>query len=442
MALKFQDHISHIQSLIDAAVLAADPAKAVAHHLQRDGDVIHVGNVAKKVDSGEIFLISVGKAAIAMGRAAGEILGESLSQGVIITKHNQLPSQDNQGEAEPWPGGIQLFGAGHPISDESSLEATAAAIDLLEQTTARDLVLCLISGGASSLLTQPIIPLDRWQLLVDQLLASGCTINELNSVRKRLDSVKGGGLARIAFPAQCVSLILSDVIGNPLDMIGSGPTASNPDSNDQALRVLERYNLKEILPEHVWQCVTTTLKQSEQNGDQSNSLAENIIVGDVRLASRAAARKAVELGFKATLLTAHLEGEAREVGKLAAALAKDAPEGSALVLGGETTVKLQGDGFGGRNQELALAAAIALEGWPNRVVAGFATDGDDGPTDAAGAIATGDTVSQAHFAGIDPMIYLDNNDSYSFFSEIGGHIRTGPTGTNVNDLVLILHYGS
>jgi glycerate 2-kinase len=398
--------------------------------------------VAKKVDSGEIYLISVGKAAIAMGRAADEILGEGLSQGVVITKHNPLPSQDNQGESESWPGAIQLFNAGHPLSDESSIKATAAAIDLLKQTTAQDLVLCLISGGTSSLLTQPTIQLDQWRLLVDQLLASGCTINELNSVRKRLDRVKGGGLARIAFPAQCFSLILSDVVGNPLDMIGSGPTAYNPDSPDRALRILERYNLKEKLPKHVWKSVTMALMQSEQNGDQSDPLAENIIVGDVRLAAKAAVRKAAELGFKATLLTAHLEGEAKEVGKLAAALAKDAPERSAIVLGGETTVKLKGDGLGGRNQELALAAAIALEGWPRRVVAGFATDGDDGTTDAAGAIATADTVSQAHFAGIDPMIYLDNNDSYSFFREIGGHIRTGPTGTNVNDLVLILNYQS
>jgi hydroxypyruvate reductase len=441
VALKFQDHINHVHSLIDAAVLAADPAKAVGCHLQRDGDVIHVGSVAKKVDSGEIYLISVGKAAIAMARAAGEILGESLSQGVVITKHNQHPSKDNQGQSGSWPGGIRLFSAGHPISDESSIKATTAAIDLLKQTTAQDLVLCLISGGTSSLLTHPTIQLDQWQLLVDQLLASGCTINELNSVRKRLDTVKGGGLARIAFPAQCVSLILSDVIGNPLDMIGSGPTANNPDSPDRALKILERYNLNESLPKHVWESVTIALKQSEQSGDQSDPLAENIVVGDVRLAAEAAARKAAELGFKATVLTAHMEGEAREVGKLAAALAKDAPERTAIVLGGETTVKLKGDGLGGRNQELALAAAIALEGWPQRVVAGFATDGDDGPTDAAGAIATADTVSQAHFAGIDPMIYLDNNDSYSFFREIGGHIRTGPTGTNVNDLVLILNYG-
>ncbi len=308
MALRFKDHKNHVQSLINAAVLAADPAKVVADHLKRDADVIHVGNVAKKVDSGEIYLISVGKAAIAMGRTAGEILGESLSRGVIITKHNQLPSQNNTGEDRYWPGGIHLFGAGHPISDESSLQATAAAVDLLEQTTDQDLVLCLISGGASSLLTQPIIPLDAWQLLVDKLLASGCTINELNSVRKRLDSVKGGGLARIALPAQCVSLILSDVIGNPLDMIGSGPTASNPDSNEQALRILERYNLNKTLPEHVWKCVTDALEQSEQNGDQSDPLVENIIVGDVRLAAKAAARKAAKLGFEATMLTSHLEG--------------------------------------------------------------------------------------------------------------------------------------
>jgi hydroxypyruvate reductase len=315
-------------------------------------------------------------------------------------------------------------------------------IELVKGATAGDLVLCLISGGASALLTRPVIPLADWQEVVDRLLASGCTIQELNGVRKQLDEVKGGGLARMIAPAACVSLILSDVVGNPLDVIGSGPTTPNPESAAAALAVLERYGMREKLPAATWVHVENYLMQQMDSVLPAGEGVQHVIIGDVRQAAEAAAGAAAEMGFTAQVLTAQLEGEAREVGRVAAALAKDAPVNSCLILGGETTVTLRGDGMGGRNQELALAAAIALDGVPDVALASFATDGDDGPTGAAGAVVTGETAGLAHARQFDPHDYLARNDSYTFFNQLGGLIRTGPTGTNVNDLVLILKYMS
>ena len=318
---------------------------------------------------------------------------------------------------------------------------------MLAKTAPGDLVLCLISGGASALLTPPILPLEQWQRLVDALLASGCTINELNAVRKRMDRVKGGGLARLAAPAACVSLILSDVVGNPLDVIGSGPTVANPDPPALVGDILERYRVAERLGPDDWAAVSRLAVVSRPfRGLEMATPAElgnihNIIIGDVRQAALAAADAAAALGFDARLLTAQLEGEAREVARVVAALAKDAPPETCLVLGGETTVTLAGQGLGGRNQELALAAAIAIDGWPGCVVASFATDGDDGPTAAAGGLVSGETMTVARRLGLDAQSYLDNNDSYHFLEATGGLITTGQTGTNVNDRNFVLKYG-
>jgi hydroxypyruvate reductase len=291
--------------------------------------------------------------------------------------------------------------------------------------------------------------LAEWQQLTTHLLQSGCTINELNAVRKQLDEVKGGGLALMAQPAATVSLILSDVVGNPLDVIGSGPTAPNPQPPAEALTVLHRYRARRTLARETWSRIYDLLTDPRS----ATSLARfeglevrNIIVGDVRRAANAASAAAEKLGFTSTVLTAHLQGEAREVGRVAAALAKDANAGSCLLLGGETTVTVHGDGHGGRNQELALAAAIALEGFPQRVIASFATDGEDGPTDAAGAVITGETIAAADGVNLDAREYLDRNDSYAFFTHLAKAtgrtflLQPGPTGTNVNDLLFVLRY--
>jgi hydroxypyruvate reductase len=437
----FTDHANHIHRLIQAALSAADPTEAVRRNLQLQDRNLTAGDLVYQLTGSHVYLVAAGKAAFAMGRAAAGILGRHLSAGVLIAK--QGPGEP-PGEVDSislgLPPVLRAFRAGHPISDENSLAGTAAVVELMSQTRSGDLVICLISGGASSLLTQPRLSLANWQRLVDALLASGCTINELNAVRKRLDRVKGGGLARLAAPAVITSLVLSDVVGNPLDVIGSGPTVPNPDPPELARLVLERYRVDQSLPRYIWSEISGQLKKAEAETAPVGIDAHHCIVGDVRQAAEAAVLAAKELGFESQLLTANLEGEAREVGRVAAALAKDAGPRSCLVLGGETTVTLHGRGLGGRNQELALAAALALDGRTDVVLASFATDGDDGPTDAAGALVTGQSARQVRQLGLDPQAYLDNNDSYTFFQKCDGLLLTGQTGTNVNDLVFILKY--
>lgn len=437
----YHHHRQHIDALIEAALNAADPADAVARNLAVDQDWLHVGDSRYKLGSRKILLIAVGKAALSMGNAASAILRDHLSSGIIISKESPGPSTKRQEQLAVNPR-IQQFQAGHPVSDESSLRATTAAIEMLEQTGPDDLVLCLISGGTSALLTQPLLSLNGWQRLNSALLGSGCNIHELNAVRKQLDRIKGGGLARFAAPARCLSLILSDVVGNSLDVIGSGPTVPNSDDPSLARDILNRYDLESVLPSALWQDVVAALERSKAERAEADQMppTEHLIVSDVRQAAAAAVGTANQLGFSSQLLTNHLEGEAREVGRVAAALAIDAAPGSCLVLGGETTVTLHGDGKGGRNQELALAAAIRLVSEPACVLASFATDGEDGPTPAAGALVTSQTMRQAEDVDLDAHHYLANNDSYHFFQGVGGLLVTGSTGTNVNDLVLILKY--
>lgn len=441
--------ISEVQPFVTAALQAADPSQAVRRYLRVDGELLVVGNENFTPREGRLFLVAAGKAALSMGTAALDIVKDRVWGGVIITK------QTAQGEPRSYfasagrrSENITIFEAGHPVPTESSVRATRAVMDLLDETRDGDLVLCLLSGGASALLTSPYLPLAEWRQLVEALLKSGCSINELNCVRKQLDRVKGGGLAAMAAPAKTVSLILSDVVGNRLDIIASGPTVANPESPGDALTILHRYEImKQITPE-TWSVVSATLT----NPRHAMSLARveeldvtNVIVGDVRIAASAVVDVVREAGFDAALLTAFLEGEAREVGKFAAALAKELGPGQAWVLGGETTVTVVGDGLGGRNQELALAAALAVEGVDDRMIVAFATDGEDGPTDAAGAVVTSETVRAARQVDLDPEKFLNNNDSHTFFRKLSEQtgrpflLDTGPTGTNVNDLLIVLN---
>lgn len=454
MTLHFARYHIHIEQILQAALEAADPALAVRRNLRREGNRIRAGSYSYRRGQGRIYLIATGKAALTMGKAALAVLGSDVAGGVFITKQTH-PGNARHYTARVGNGktAVDVYEAAHPVSDQTGVNATKAVIRLLEETEAGDLVLCLISGGTSALLTRPLLSLIHWQQLIAALLESGCTINELNSVRKQLDAVKGGGLAQLAAPAAVVGLILSDVVGNPLDVIGSGPTAPNPESPAEALTVLHRYHVADVLPRETWRRVREHLTDPRE----ATSLARftglevvNVVVGDVRHAAQAAATAAAALGFETRLLTAYLEGEAREVGKVTAALAKEMAPGRCYLLGGETTVTVHGEGKGGRNQEVALSAAIALAGWEKRVVASVATDGEDGPTDAAGAVSTGRTVPLAGLAGFNAQQYLDDNDSYTFFDAlsplstrhptVGGLVRTGPTGTNVNDLLLIMSY--
>jgi glycerate 2-kinase len=443
---------AHVELLIEAALAAADPATAVFRHLQRQNQTLLLDqNETFDLTQGRLFLVSVGKAALPMLDAAAAIVGEALAAGIAVTK--VIP-------ADYWPAhpAIRVYRGSHPVSDEESVQATTAVYHFLQQTQANDLVLCLISGGASALLTQPRISLADWQALNQALLASGCPIHDFNIVRRQLDAVKGGGLSRWAAPARTVSLILSDVVGNPLEFIGSGPTVPGADTPADALQVLRQYGIEERVETAVWRRISEQLTvNSEQwtvnrrGGSQTalfdDVLKNHFIIGDVRQAAAAALDKANELGFSTQLLTAHLEGEAREAGRLAAAIAKDAPPNHCFILGGETTVTLRGEGKGGRNLETALSAAAALDGWSHCAIASFATDGEDGPTDAAGAVVTGETAAHGRRHALNASEYLDHNDSYTYFQNldemktaVATLLKTGPTGTNVNDLVIILTY--
>ena len=431
MLLSWQNYRNDVLQLVSAALQAVDPARAVQEHMARNGRYLSVTSPSLHqsydLARGRVFLVSVGKAAVPMATAVANILGDDLTSGIVVTKNLASSMQHSS---------LTVIEAGHPIPDERSVQAATAVLDLLTATTADDLVIFCISGGASALITQPRIPFNAWQKLTDRLLASGCTINELNTVRRQLDLVKGGGLAQAAAPAQCVSLILSDVIGNDLATIGSGPTVPIPESPDAALSILTRYNLP---PELV------DLQFPIPNSPPP--VVTNLIISDVRHAAQAALTRAARLGFLTQIVTTHLEGEAREAGKFVAAIAKDLPTGHCAILGGETTVTLRGNGRGGRNQELALATAVALEDWPNVVVATLATDGEDGPTDAAGAVVTGSTVATGKTKHLNANEYLHNNDSYHYFKQLDEEktanatlIQPGSTGTNVNDLVIILTY--
>ncbi len=453
--LRYQDYRQHIEELIQAALLGANPEKAVARNLRKVDRTLIIGELEYDLDQGRVYILSVGKAAVSMAQPAIETLGDDLHSALIICKKGSAACG---GLSDHDLDNITLMEGNHPVSGSESISATKAASYMLAQAGIDDLVLCLISGGTSALLTQPVVPLDEWQQLTGALLASGCTISEFNLVRRRLDMVKGGGLAHMVAPARCISLILSDVVGSPLQDIGSGPTTYVDESTSDALAVLERYRIEEELPVDVWQNIMHCLRSMTDIPKPVHWRGGNIVVADVRQAATTALTKAMQLGFVAQILTAHLEGEAREVGRVAASIAKDMPPGRCLILGGETTVTLHGDGLGGRNQELALAAAEAIDGLPTTVIASFATDGEDGPTKAAGAVVSGETAGNGRLRGLNLAAYLDRNDSYHFFQTLdevvpepellgedqpigrGTLLKPGPTGTNVNDLLFILTY--
>ncbi|NHZ72624.1 MAG: DUF4147 domain-containing protein, partial [Aquificales bacterium] len=422
MSLQFSDYRQHIDTLVRAALKAADPQTAVSRHLKRQNQSLIINDQTTfDLTQGRLFLISVGKAALPMLDAAAAIVGKSLCAGIAVTK--VIPS----GYTPAHPA-LHIHRGSHPVSNQESIEATTAVHTFLQQTEPNDLVLCLISGGASALLTKPLIPLADWQALNQAMLASGCTINEFNTVRRQLDAVKGGGLSDWAAPAHTISLILSDVVGNPLEYIGSGPTVPGTDTPAAALQVLEQYDIASHVGESAWKAVSEQLTVNSEQFTVDTVLVPplNFIIGDVRKAAEAALEKAKELGFSTQLLTARLEGEAREVGLIAAAIAKDTPANHCLILGGETTVTLRGNGTGGRNLETALSAAIALDGWPQTActelaevtVASFATDGEDGPTDAAGAVVTGGTLENGRAHSLNARTYLNNNDSYHYFQRL------------------------
>jgi len=432
-------------ALQQAALAAVEPAAAVRQHVRREGDALIAAERRYDLERYErVFVVGGGKAAVPMAAAIADLLDGRLSAGAVVTKYGH-----SEGVRHP-ASSVQVLKAGHPVPDENSIRGAQAIAELARRATERDLVICLISGGGSALLTLPVpgLGLDGLQALTQALLRSGATINEMNTVRKHCSRVKGGHLAQLATPAHLLTLVLSDVVGDPLDVIASGPSVPDPTTVADALAVLERYgnpspgSWKFPQPESFYREI---FQETPKPGDPVFERVQHVVVGSNRLAAAAAVEKARQLGFNALLLSTYVEGEAREVAKVAAALAKGMrahgdplPPPACLVWGGETTVTVTGGGKGGRNQGLALAAALQLSGWPGVLVMALATDGTDGPTDAAGAVVTGETLARARALGLDPRAALEANDSYPFFDALGDLIRTGPTGTNVNDLLFIL----
>jgi hydroxypyruvate reductase len=435
----------HLLALKDVALQAVDPHAAVRRHLTYDGERIQAGNrrwEAAAID--RLRLIAVGKASVPMARAAVEVLGERITDGVVVTKTGHA-------NRHGLPKRLTVTEAGHPIPDQDGLAASRRVIDLLESMRADDLVLLLLSGGGSALLPAPVaeLTLDDLQATTDALLRAGASIGEINTVRKHLSQLKGGQLACQAAPAPLIALILSDVVGDPLDVIASGPTAPDPTTYEEAWQILVRFDLLSQVPtavrEHLAAGCEGRLDETPKPDAALFERVSNVIVGANRLAAEAVTAEARAMGYTPLLLSTFVEGEAREVAKVAVALMREVrafdrpvPVPACLIWGGETTVTVRGSGKGGRNQELALAAAMAMEGMQGVALLALATDGTDGPTDAAGAIVDGGTAGRARQKGWDLHETLDDNNSYPLLEDTGDLLRLGPTGTNVNDLLVIL----
>lgn len=425
-----------------AALDASNPGRAILHHVRISGRFLIAGGRRYNLETFQrVFVIGAGKAGAAMGRTVERLLGSRIEAGLINVKYGHLAKLRR----------IELNECGHPIPDEAGVQGAERIARIAEGAAAEDLVICLISGGASALLPAPAPPvtLEEKRATTQLLLASGATIHEINAVRKHISWLKGGQLARLAYPATVLTLLLSDVIGDDLDVIGSGPTAPDASTFASALAVLDKYGLADRVPASVTERLRRgargELAETPKPVDPLFRGVRNLIVGSGALAIQAAAAKARELGLRPLVLSTSIEGETREVARVHAAIAREviargrpARPPLCLISGGETTVTLRGGGLGGRNQEFVLAAAMELAGAPNVVILSGGTDGTDGPTDAAGAIADGRTVSRARAAGMEAARFLADNNSYHFFEPLGDLLITGPTNTNVMDVRLIL----
>jgi hydroxypyruvate reductase len=418
----------HALQIFRAALAASDPQEAVLRHLKFDGRMITAGRRKYPLKNFDrIQVIGAGKAGAAMARAVERLLGRRITGGWINVKDGHTAHLRRIHQQE----------CGHPVPDQRGVDGALKMEEIARNAGPRDLLICVISGGASALTPAPVSPmsLSEKQELTRKLLASGANIHEFNTVRKHLSSFKGGQLARLAYPATTIALILSDVIGDNLDVIGSGPTVGDRSTIADAQAVLAKYGITQNVQFH----------ETPKPGDREFKHVQNIIVGSNEQAIGAAARQAKELGYRTMVLSTRIEGETREVAGVHAAIAKEIlatgrplRRPACVLSGGETTVTIRGSGLGGRNQEFVLAAAIALDGSEDVTVLSAGTDGTDGPTDAAGAIAGSSTVARGQDIGLDPQRFLANNDSYHFFEKIEGLIKTGPTGTNVMDVRVVL----
>jgi len=436
----------HIKEIFFHSLEAVDPTKLTASCLKLTNEVLKVGGIEFDLSRWDsIHVIGMGKASAKMAFTLEQILGERIKGGLVL-----IPYQTRMELKR-----IKIHIGGHPIPNEAGMEGTQRMVKLLGGLTKSDLVFCLISGGGSALLTLPPSPitLEDKRQLTRLMLECGASIDEINTLRKHLSQSKGGRLAKYAFPATIVSLILSDVVGDRIDTIASGPTVPDDTTFADCLEIIEKYRLRDKVPRRVLHYLQQGLEgrvgETPKRGDPIFENSQYLVIGNNLMALRSAAAKAEELGYRPFILSSYIEGEAREVALFHSAIVKEVlgssnplPAPACLISGGETTVTVKGNGIGGRNLEFVLQLAMEIDGFPRVTVLSAGTDGIDGNSDAAGALADGGTVSKAAHLGLNPQSFLDNNDSYTFFRELGDLILTGPTETNVLDVRIMVVEGA
>lgn len=432
-----------VLSCIEAGIASVDPKSVLERSLVLEGDLLSIKNKTFNLRSfNNIFVLGAGKASGAMAESVERVLSDRITCGIV----NILQGTRSRYHTEK----IDLVEASHPIPGESGVEGAQRIIDIASQAGEKDLIIFVLSGGGSALLPLPPpgVSLSEKQALTNALLKSGATINEINTVRKHLSSIKGGQLARAAYPATVIGLTISDVVGDPLDMIASGPAVPDSTTFHDAKNILVKYDLWEEVPESIGAYIEKGLKglakENPKPGDEIFQKVSTFIIGNNRIALEVIKNEATLRGFNAIILSTYVEGEARHVGTVLASIAKEESHFSEpvkrpafLIAGGETTVKVVGSGRGGRNQEIALSAAFGIQGLKGVVVASIGTDGVDGNSEAAGGIIDSNSLDRALGCGLEPRGFLVNNDSASFFKAISDSILTGPTGTNVNDVMIV-----
>jgi glycerate 2-kinase len=433
----------HANQIFKHVLDILDPERLVKNKVSiQDSTLIVEGREYRLNNYENIYVVGGGKACAPMAKAIEELLGDRLENGIIVVKYNHgLPLKK-----------IETVEASHPIPDQNGERGASDILRLLSRTGEKDLVICLISGGGSALLVQPHkeITLQDIQTTSAELLVCGATIDEINTVRKHLSSLKGGQLAKAAYPSTLITLILSDVVGDPMDIIASGPTVPDESTFEDAYEIIQKYSLEEKILNSVYRFLKRgkmgEIEETPEHGNEIFDNTQNVIIGSNKIALDAAEKRAKDLGYNTIVLSSLVEGESRDAAKFFAAIAKEVsrtgtpvPKPACIIAGGETTVTIKGRGKGGRNQEFALSAAMEIEGFEGVVILSAGTDGTDGPTDATGAIVDYNTCKDAREkSNLNPEEFLSRNDSYNFFKKTGEHIITGPTMTNVMDIMVSL----
>jgi glycerate 2-kinase len=423
-----------VARVLAAALQAVDPGVSIRCFVQRTENSLFVDGRAYPLEEmGRIRILGLGKAAQGMTEALVEMLAGFSYQGLLIPKY--APTHFNKA--------FSVFPGGHPVPDEKSLIAAQQAIQFVSGLSESDLLICLISGGGSALMAAPYqtVSLSDLQAITARLLGCGARIDEINALRRHIDRLKGGGLAKLASPARIISLILSDVVNNPLEVIASGPTAPDPSSIADVLSILDKYSIRQEMPPSILAALESA-PETPKPGDPLFERVQNLVVGSNLQAAQAAMQQAQTEGYTVRSLGNAWQGEARLVALELSRILKNALDRRpfCLVAGGETTVTLRGSGRGGRNQELALAAVPELAGLPNVMLVTLATDGEDGPTDAAGAVVTGETFQRGQLLGLHLTAFLADNNAYAYFDKLGDLLKPGTTGTNVNDLMVMFGF--